>query len=464
MEKLSEMVPNRALKVVEVSYRSHRCCNSFSQDAPTIEKCDQQISPGSLSQYNQNNEDCKMAMGRRRMRNAERRRKKGKTVEKTLSKTDHLKAMRSRLWVAIAKREINKTQKARNINQKERMNNSRKVAGQCMRVVRQKALLSQRPAKETLWRAKRLTREMQTYWKRFDRVEKLQKKQQEKEAEEQHKMNLQMLEAKRQQRKLNFLITQTELYAHFMAKKIVGTTGETDKSDAEGIILEQLTDEKLDGRLAHVDDYDGQEAQRKAKNNALQAVEAQEVKTKAYDSNLKHIRGGGASEIKKEEERPQPKLFRGTLKTYQLKGMNWLLSLYDQGINGILADEMGLGKTVQALAMLAYIAETYGQCLFVAPQRCRIAFSFPSLSDIWGPFLVITPASTLHNWQQEVERFVPTLKVVPYWGSPSERKVLRHFWERKNLHTRNASFHLVITNYQVCRVVKVVKILHFFSA
>ena len=61
--------------------------------------------------------------------------------------------------------------------------------------------------------------------------------------------------------------------------------------------------------------------------------------------------------------------------------MNWLLNLYDQGINGILADEMGLGKTVQALAMLAHIAEHY---------------------NIWGPFLVVTPASTLHNWQQEV--------------------------------------------------------------
>ena len=40
------------------------------------------------------------------------------------------------------------------------------------------------------------------------------------------------------------------------------------------------------------------------------------------------------------EDRPQPDIFNGTLKKYQLKGMNWLLNLYDQGINGILADEM----------------------------------------------------------------------------------------------------------------------------
>lgn len=37
--------------------------------------------------------------------------------------------------------------------------------------------------------------------------------------------------------------------------------------------------------------------------------------------------------------------------------MNWLINLYEQGINGILADEMGLGKTVQSISFLAYLAE-----------------------------------------------------------------------------------------------------------
>ena len=46
-------------------------------------------------------------------------------------------------------------------------------------------------------------------------------------------------------------------------------------------------------------------------------------------------------------QHPQPKKFEGVLKSYQLKGMNWIANLYEQGINGILADEMGLGKTVQ---------------------------------------------------------------------------------------------------------------------
>lgn len=45
----------------------------------------------------------------------------------------------------------------------------------------------------------------------------------------------------------------------------------------------------------------------------------------------------------------QPHSFSGKLTHYQLKGLNWLVNLYDCGISGILADEMGLGKTVQVV-------------------------------------------------------------------------------------------------------------------
>lgn len=89
---------------------------------------------------------------------------------------------------------------------------------------------------------------------------------------------------------------------------------------------------------------------------------------------------------------------------------------------------MGLGKTVQSIAFLCHIAENYG---------------------VWGPFLIISPASTLHNWQQEMQRFVPDFKIVPYWGTPSQRKILRQFWDQKDLHTKEANFHVVITSYQL---------------
>lgn len=92
----------------------------------------------------------------------------------------------------------------------------------------------------------------------------------------------------------------------------------------------------------------------------------------------------------------QPTILHAKLKEYQLRGLRWLDNLYEQGINGILADEMGLGKTIQAISLMAHIAEAKG---------------------VWGPFLIIVPVATLHNWQNELRKFCPQLKVLPYFGN-----------------------------------------------
>ena len=133
------------------------------------------------------------------------------------------------------KKEVSKAGKARNYNSKEKMANAKRLATACMRVQRMRAMESQRAMKEAFWRAKRLTREMQAHWKKYEREEKQQKKAKEKAAQEQRKHDIELLEAKRQQRKLNFLITQTELYAHFMAGKL----GHQSK-DTENTILSRL--------------------------------------------------------------------------------------------------------------------------------------------------------------------------------------------------------------------------------
>ena len=108
-----------------------------------------------------------------------------KAKKEKMTTIEQFNARRRKLWAAIMKKEISKGQKARNFNQKERISNRKKMAVQCMRAVRQKAMLSQRFTKETHSRAKRLTREMQNYWKKFDRVEKQQRRIEEKEAEAQ---------------------------------------------------------------------------------------------------------------------------------------------------------------------------------------------------------------------------------------------------------------------------------------
>jgi chromatin-remodeling ATPase INO80 len=90
---------------------------------------------------------------------------------------------------------------------------------------------------------------------------------------------------------------------------------------------------------------------------------------------------------------------------------------------------MGLGKTVQSISLIAHLAEKH---------------------DIWGPILVVSPTSTLHNWQQELARFAPKLKALPYWGPIKDRTTLRKIWCRKDItFDANAPFHVIITSYNL---------------
>lgn len=87
-----------------------------------------------------------------------------------------------------------------------------------------------------------------------------------------------------------------------------------------------------------------------------------------------------------------------------------MVSLYNNKLNGVLADEMGLGKTIQTIALFCYLIEN---------------------KKTNGPFLVIVPLSTMSNWQLEFDklilililfRWAPTIKYIPYKGSPAVRK------------------------------------------
>lgn len=282
----------------------------------------------------------------------------------------------------------------------------KKVAQLCIKHWKQKALQSQKNMKETVWRNKRLTREMQAYWKRYERVERDTRRRQEKEAEEQRKMDVELMEvnvmftktihmlikelpiilryiyfwlqAKRQQRKLNFLITQTELYAHFISKKLCGSN-----FNEQHRILSQLDEEK-NPRLATIDDYNSEEMKARATKNVEEAFNAEKVRSSQFENaSVKKTESGQFN-----DERPQPLMFKGNLKHYQLKGMNWLSNLYDQGINGILADEMGLGKTVQSIAFLCHIAEKY--CKYLEARILKFYFELVrynhSILNYFQPF------------------------------------------------------------------------------
>ncbi|KAH1096495.1 hypothetical protein J1N35_013416 [Gossypium stocksii] len=100
----------------------------------------------------------------------------------------------------------------------------------------------------------------------------------------------------------------------------------------------------------------------------------------------------------------QPSCIQGKMRDYQLAGLNWLIRLYENGINGILADEMGLGKTLQTISLLGYLHEYRG---------------------ITGPHMVVAPKSTLGNWMNEIRRFCPVLRAVKFLGNPEERRYIR---------------------------------------
>lgn len=68
------------------------------------------------------------------------------------------------------------------------------LAHQCMREVRRAAIQAQKNCKETLPRARRLTKEMMLYWKKYEKVEKEHRKRAEKEALEQRKLDEEMRE------------------------------------------------------------------------------------------------------------------------------------------------------------------------------------------------------------------------------------------------------------------------------
>lgn len=126
----------------------------------------------------------------------------------------------------------------------------------------------------------------------------------------------------------------------------------------------------------------------------------------------------------KEEVKAQPSiLIGGTLKEYQLKGLQWMVSLYNNHLNGILADEMGLGKTIQTISLLTYLVE---------------------VKKVHGPFLVIVPLSTLPNWNLEFEKWAPALKKITYKGSPIVRKVLQPEIRIKNFQVLLTTFEYII--------------------
>ena len=96
-----------------------------------------------------------------------------------------------------------------------------------------------------------------------------------------------------------------------------------------------------------------------------------------------------------------PTDFNGELRRYQHQGLNWLNFLDDFNFGGCLADDMGLGKTIQIIA-------------FILLQRSKVA---------QNTNLLVVPTSLIFNWQAEVKKFAPTLKIHTVYGATRVKSI-----------------------------------------
>ncbi|XP_062869656.1 chromodomain-helicase-DNA-binding protein 1 isoform X2 [Trichomycterus rosablanca] len=115
------------------------------------------------------------------------------------------------------------------------------------------------------------------------------------------------------------------------------------------------------------------------------------------------------------------------LRDYQLDSLNWMAHSWCKGNSCILADEMGLGKTIQTISFLSYLFHEH---------------------QLYGPFLLVVPLSTLTSWQREIQLWAPQMNVVVYLGDISSRNMIRtHEW--MHAHNKRLKCNILLTTYEI---------------
>ena len=140
--------------------------------------------------------------------------------------------------------------------------------------------------------------------------------------------------------KLEYLLGQSEVFAHFMAGSVAATTTSSKKKDKGG-----KKKSSSRGRMTEAEE------------------DAQMLKSATSKRRLVRL-----------ETQPSILADHCEMHKYQIEGLNFLIHLHDNALHGILADEMGLGKTLQTISLLAYLRETRG---------------------MKGPHLVVVPKSVV---------------------------------------------------------------------
>ncbi|CAL9192040.1 probable ATP-dependent DNA helicase CHR12 [Musa acuminata AAA Group] len=178
----------------------------------------------------------------------------------------------------------------------------------------------------------------------------------------------------------------------------------------ENLSKNSLSTSETPGEMSLDDDNDFVDADSSQNKKANDLLEGQ----RQYNSAVHSIQ---------EKVTEQPSLLQGgELRPYQLEGLQWMLSLFNNNLNGILADEMGLGKTIQTISLIAYLMENKG---------------------VTGPHLIVAPKAVLPNWINEFSTWVPSITAVLYDGRLDERKAMREEYSGEG------KFNVMITHYDL---------------
>ncbi|XP_073296404.1 ATP-dependent DNA helicase DDM1-like [Primulina huaijiensis] len=212
--------------------------------------------------------------------------------------------------------------------------------------------------------------------------------------------------------KLDELLTQTQLYSEFLLEKMNDITKDGSEDDGETA-----------SEVKRICGFKRKAGSSYGNRKAKRAVAAMLMRSKD-DGSAEDLTLTDEERAETEQAKLVPLLTGGKLKSYQIKGVKWMISLWQNGLNGILADQMGLGKTIQTISFLAHLKG----------------------NGLHGPYLIIAPLSTLSNWLSEIGRFAPSLDAIIYHGDKKERaEIVRKYMPR----TIGPNFPIIITSYEV---------------
>ncbi|KAL0896318.1 hypothetical protein Bca101_080279 [Brassica carinata] len=194
---------------------------------------------------------------------------------------------------------------------------------------------------------------------------------------------------------LSSFLTQTEDYLHKLGGKITATKNQQEVEEAANAAA-------IAARLQGLSEEEVRAAAACAREEVV--IRNRFVEMNAPKDNSSVNKYYTLAHAVNEVVVRQPSMLQaGTLRDYQLVGLQWMLSLYNNKLNGILADEMGLGKTVQVMALIAYLMEFKGN---------------------YGPHLIIVPNAVLVNWKSELHTWLPSVSCIYYVGTKDQRSKL----------------------------------------